>query len=154
MSVVRQSHSDISDIKRCSFLHFELGAGARFGSAALAHLEFCVENPLAHIDHGEVVLKEKLKWRSVLMRLHSTFVFLGMHSFGRSSLNFRYGLPWSSKAGVVLALLVALRGQVAVTRKQALAAYAMELQAVNLPGVALWVFVAGLAVPRRGWSKR
>ena len=53
-----------------------------------------------------------------------------------------------------LALLVALRVQVAVTRKQALAAYAMELQAVNLPGVALWVFVAGLSVPRRGWSKR
>ena len=154
MGVVGQSHSDLADIKRCSFLYFELDAGVRFSSAALARLEFCVEYPLAHIDHGEVELKEKLKWRSVLMRLHSTFVFLGMHSFGRSSLNFRYGLPWSSKAGVVLALLVALRGQVAVTRKQALAAYAMELQAVNLPGVALWVFVAGLSVPRRGWSKR
>ena len=154
MGVVGQSHSDLADIKRCSFLYFELDAGVRFSSAALARLEFCVEYPLAHIDHGEVVLKEKLKWCSVLMRLHSTFVFLGMHSFGRSSLNFRYGLPWSSKAGVVLALLVALRGRVAVTRKQALAAYAMELQAVNLPGVALWVFVAGLSVPRRGWSKR
>ena len=154
MSVVRQSHSDISDIKRCSFLHFELGAGVRFGSVALTRLEFCVENPLAHIDHGEVVLKEKLKWCSVLMRLHSTFVFLGLHSFGRSSLNFRYGLPWSSKACLVLALLVALRGQVAITRKQALAAYAMELQAVNFSLVALWVFVAGLSVPRRGWSKR
>ena len=154
MGVVGQSHSDLADIKRCSFLYFELDAGACFGSAALAHLEFCVECPLAHIDHGEVELKEKLKWRSVLMRLHSTFVFLGMHSFGRSSLNFRYGLPWSSKACLVLALLVALRGQGAVTRKQALAAFAMELQAVNLPGVALWVFVAGLSVPRRGWSKR
>ena len=154
MGVVGQSHSDLADIKRCSFLYFELDAGACFGSAALAHLEFCVECPLAHIDHGEMELKEKLKWRSVLMRLHSTFVFLGMHSFGRSSLNFRYGLPWSSKACLVLALLVALRGQGAATRKQALAAFAMELQAVNFPVVALWVFVAGLSVPRRGWSKR
>ena len=154
MGVVGQSHSDLADIKRCSFLYFELDAGVRFSSAALARLEFCVEYPLAHIDHGEVVLKEKLKWCSVLMRLHSTFVFLGMHSFGRSSLNFRYGLPWSSKACLVLALLVTLRGQGAVTRKQALAAFAMELQAVNFPVVALWVFVAGLSVPRRGWSKR
>ena len=154
MGVVGQSHSDLADIKRCSFLHFELDAGAFFGSAAVAHLESCVESRLAHIDHGGVVLKEKLKWRSVLIRRHSTFVFLGMHSFGRSSLNFRYGLPWSSKAFLVLALLVALRGQVAAPRKQALAAYAMELQAVNFPVVVLWVFVAGLSVPRRGWSKR
>ena len=154
MSAARRPLLDISGIKRCSFLHFELDAGARFSSGGLRRLELCIENPLAQINQGEVVLKEKLKWRSVLMRLHGTFVFLSLHSFGRSSLNFRYGLPWSSRACLVLALLVALRGQGAATRKQALAAYAMELQAVNFPGVALWVFVAGLSVPRRGWSKR
>ena len=52
MGVVGQSHSDLADIKRCSFLHFELDAGACFGSAAVANLESCVESRLAHIDHG------------------------------------------------------------------------------------------------------
>ena len=64
MGVVGQSHSDLLDIKRCSFLYFELDSGACFGSATLAHLESCVESRLAHIDHREVVLKEKLKCRA------------------------------------------------------------------------------------------
>ena len=61
IGVVGQSHSDLADIKRCSFSYFELDAGARFGSEALAHRESRVESRLAHIDHGGVVLKEKWK---------------------------------------------------------------------------------------------
>ena len=64
MGVVGQSHSDLADIKRCSFLCCELDASACFGSLALARFEYCVESRPAHIDHDEVVLKEKLKCRA------------------------------------------------------------------------------------------
>ena len=65
------------------------------------------------------------------MGLHNVFVFLGWQNLGRSGLAFSYGLPWSTKACVVLALLVALRGQTDISRQQALDAYAAELRAVN-----------------------
>ena len=58
VGVIRQSHFDLADIKRCSFLYCELDARACFGSPALAHLEFGVESRPAHINHNEVVLKE------------------------------------------------------------------------------------------------
>ena len=64
MGVVGQSHSDLADIKRCSFFYCELDDRACFGSPALARLESCFESRPAHIDHDEVVLKEKLKCRA------------------------------------------------------------------------------------------
>lgn len=88
------------------------------------------------------------------MSLHDTFVFLGRQNFGRSALYFTYGLPWSTKACIVLSLLVALRGQTDIARKQALDAYAAELDAVNFPAVPLWRLLAWLTVPRSGWQKK
>ena len=61
MGVVGQSHSELADIKRCSFLYCELDASVCFGSPALARLKSCGESRPAHIDHDEVVLKERLK---------------------------------------------------------------------------------------------
>ena len=61
MGVVGQSHSDLADIKRCSFLCCELDASVCFGSPALARLKSCGESRPAQIDPDEVVLKEKLK---------------------------------------------------------------------------------------------
>ena len=87
------------------------------------------------------------------MGLHSVFVFLGWQNLGWSGLAFSYGLPWSTKACVMLALLVALRGQTDISRQQALDAYAAELQAVNFSAVPLWRLLAWLAVSRSGWKK-
>ena len=64
MGVVGQSHSDLADIKRCSFFYCEMDASAWFGNPALARFECRVESRPTHIDHDEVVLKEKLKCRS------------------------------------------------------------------------------------------
>ena len=87
------------------------------------------------------------------MGLHSVFVFLGWQNLGRSGLAFSYRLPWLTKACVVLALLVALRGQTDISRQQALDAYAAELQVINFSAVPLWRLLAWFSVPRSGWEK-
>ena len=71
-----QSHSDISNIKPRHLLRYELAAGTRFFSAALAQLDTAADTPIALIHRGEVTTRSKLKWSSVLMGLHSVFVFL------------------------------------------------------------------------------
>ena len=148
-----QSHSDISNIKPRHLLRYELAAGTRFFSAALAQLDAAADTPMALIHRGEVTTRSKLRWSSVLMGFHNVFVFLGWQNLGRSGLAFSYGLPWLTKACVLLALLVALRGQTDISRQQALDAYAAELQAVNFSAVPLWRLLAWFAVPRSGWKK-
>ena len=151
--MVVQSHSDISNIKPTHLLRYELAAGTRFFSAAPAQLDTAADTPMALIHRGEVTTRSKLKWSSVLMGLHSVFVFLGWQNLGRSGLAFSFGLPWLTKACVVLARLVALRGQTAISRQQALDAYADELQATNFSAVPLWRLLAWFSVPRSGWEK-
>ena len=79
--------------------------------------------------------------------------FWGSQNFGRSVLAFAFGLPWSAKVWIVLALLFALRGQTAISRHQALDSYAAELEAVNFLVVPPWRLLAWCAVPRSGWKK-
>ena len=148
-----QSRSDVSNIKPRDLLRYELAAGTRFFSAALAQLDTAADTPMALIHRGEVTTRSKLRWSSVLMGLHSVFVFMGRQNFGRPALYLAYGLPWSTKACIVLPLLVALRGQTDISRQQALDAYAAELQAVNFSAVPLWRLLAWFAVPRSGWKK-
>ena len=57
------------------------------------------------------------------------------------------------KARVVLALLLAVRGQTAISRQQALDAYAAELEAVNFSALPLWRLLAWFAVPRSGCKR-
>ena len=148
-----QSHSDIADVKSGPPLRYELAAGTRFFSTALAQLDVAADNPIALIQRGETTTRSKLRWSSVLMSLHSVLVFLGWQNLGRSGLPFSYGVPWSTQACVVLALLVALRGQTNISRQQALDAYVTELEAVNFSAVPLWRLLAWLAVPRSGWTQ-
>ena len=79
--------------------------------------------------------------------------FFGWQNLGQSGLAFAFGLPWSTKARFVLALLCALRGQTAISRHQALDAYAAELEAVNFSAVPPWRLLAWFAAPRSGWKK-
>ena len=148
-----QSHSDISNLKAKSTLRYELAAGARFFSAALAQLGVSADTPAVLVCHGEVTIRSKFTWRSVLMSLHGVFVFLGWQNFGRSALYLSYGLPWSSKACLVMALVIRERRRIEISRKHALCAYAAELDAVNFSPVRLWRWLAWLTVPRSGWQK-
>jgi hypothetical protein len=96
--VVAQSHSDIPNIKPRHLLRYKPAAGTRFFSAALAQLDAAADAPMALIHRGEVTTRNKLRWSSVLMGLHSVFVFLGWQNPGLSGLAFASGLPWSTKA--------------------------------------------------------
>ena len=148
-----QSHSDIPNIKPRHLLRYELAAGTRFFSAALAQLDAAADTPIALIHRGEVTTRSKLRWSSVLMGLHNVFVFLGWQNLGRSGLAFSYGLPWSTKACVVLALFVALRGQTDISRQLAPDAYAAELQTHTFSAFPICRLLACVSVPRSGWKR-
>ena len=132
--------------------YFLTGPGFALHSSVLAELGVQCESEGVRIDNGDVFLSRSLRWMSPLMTMHGVLVFLGLCPLGRSSLNFRYGLPWGYKASLIRQLLMTHRAKIAVSRRQVITVFTAELRLVRFPLAGVLGFVAGVFLPRRGWQ--
>jgi hypothetical protein len=133
-------------------LHYLVGAGFALHSPILAELGVQGDVNGVRIERGDVFLSRSLRWMSPLMALHAALVFLGLCPLGRSSLNFRYGLPWGYKASLIRQLLMTHRAKIAVSRRQVATVFTAELRLVRFPLAGVVGFVAGVFLPRRDWQ--